>query len=230
MPRPPEDVRRRLEELITRCDSFLPRRPPSQDGSFRAPITFSAPKSELWRFLISSIQTIVSACGRESPHLRELERCREQFVADAGRGLDLDSCRGVLEAARDDLAAGMLADLRQLVSAEAFGDLLETAVHLLEEHHHLPAVAIAGAVLESSLRNAAQSKGVTWNGSSSITKINMELYTASVYDKVIFGEIEAWGKLRNQVDHGDFTTPQDVDAGSARRMVDGVRDLVLKYR
>jgi hypothetical protein len=126
--------------------------------------------------------------------------------------LDSDTCRGILEAARDDLIAGMLTDLRQLVTAEAFGDLLETAQHLLEEKHHLPAAALAGAVLESSMRALAGSREVSWTGHSSITKLNMALYAAKVYDKVVFGEIEAWGKLRNQVDHGDFQTPQDVDS------------------
>lgn len=230
MPRPPEDIRRRLEELITRARQFLPPRNQPDGGTTRQPITFSAPKSELWRFLISAIQTVISACGRESPHLRELERCRECFAANNGNGLDLDSCLGALEAARDDLAAGMLADLRQLVSAEAFGDLLETAVHLLDEGHHLPAASIAGAVLESTLRDTAQAKKVTWTGSSSISKLNTELYKANVYDKVVFGEIEAWGKLRNKVDHGDFTTPHEIDVGMVRRMIDGVRDIALKYR
>jgi len=183
----------------------------------------------MWRFLISSLQTVRSACGKKSPHLRELERCREQFVVENG-SLDLDSCRGALEAARDDLAAGMLTDLRQLVTAEAFGDLLESAAHLMEEHYHVPAIALAGAVLESSLRTLAKSKDITWAGSSSISKINTALYTANVYDKVVHGEIEAWGKLRNLVDHGDFNSPADVDARAAGRMVEGIRDLVLKYR
>jgi hypothetical protein len=184
----------------------------------------------MWRFLISSLQTVASACGRDSPHLRELERCRGQFAATTDPSLDLDSCRGALEAARDDLAAGMLANLRQLVTAEAFGDLLETAAHLLEESHHLPAVAVCGAVLESSLRSLAQVKEVPWNGSSGISKINTALYRANLYDKVVFAEIEAWGKLRNMVDHGDFASPDDVEAGAAKRMIDGVRDFVLRYR
>lgn len=230
MPRPPEDVRRRLDELITRCDTFLPRRPDASPAGPREPVRFSAPRSELWRFLISSLQTVAGACGRDSPHLRELERCREQFVVPDGQGLDLDSCRGALEAARDDLEAGMLTDLRQLVTAEAFGDLIEAATHLLEEKHVLPAVAVSGAVLESSLRGLAKARNVAWSGTSSITKLNTELYKANVYDKVVWSEVEAWGRLRNQVDHGDFHAPGDVDADAAARMVDGVRHFVLKHR
>jgi hypothetical protein len=229
MARPPEDVRRRLEELIARCDGFLPPRP-REPATALQPVSFSAPRSELWRFLISSLQTVASACGKESPHLRELERCREQFVVKDGPGLDLDSCRGALEAARDDLVAGMLSDLRQLVAAEAFGDLLETAVHLFEEGHLLPAIAVAGAVLESNLRDLAKARSVPWSGPSSISKLNTELYKANAYDKIVWAELEAWGKLRNHVDHGNVACSAEVDAGSAKRMIEGTRDFVLKHR
>jgi hypothetical protein len=69
-----------------------------------------------------------------------------------------------------------------------------------------------------------------WTGSSGISKINTALYSAKIYDKVVYGEIEAWGKLRNLVDHGDFKSSADVGARAAGRMVEGVRDFVLKYR
>ena len=121
-------------------------------------------------------------------------------------------------------------DLRQLVTAETFGDVLEGASYLLEEGHHLPAVALAGAVLESSLRALAKARDVTWTGPSSISRINTELYKANVYDKVVHGEIEAWGKLRNKVDHGDFSTPSDIDAVIAKRMLEGVRYFVATHR
>jgi len=230
MPRKPEEIRRRLDELLQRCDSFLPPCEPDDTDGPRSPRRFSAPKAEMWRFLISSIQTVGSACGEGSPHLRELQRCRERFIIEDGPGLDMDTCRGALLAARDDLDAGMLLDIRQLVTAEAFGDLLESAVHLLDENHHIPAVAVAGAVLESSIRALAHARGVSWQGTSGISKLNKALYAAKVYDKVVFGELEAWGKLRNFVDHGNFTHPADVDADAARRMVEGIRSFVLKYR
>ena len=187
------------------------------------------PAYEQWRFLLSSIQTVGAACGKESPHYREIESCRSFYLTPDG-ALDLDRCRGVLQAARDDLDAGMLSDMRQLVAAETFGDLLESANHLLEEGHHLPAVALAGAVLESNLRALALEKKVAWNGHSSITKINSELYKSGVYDKVLFAEIEAWARLRNKVDHGDFVTRDEIDTASARRMLDGIRHFSATHR
>src|SRR5580693_8480112 len=121
MARPPEELQRRLDELIQRCESFRDAGPgtpvPTERGTARR---FQMPAVEQWRFLISSLQTVKKACGIDSPHLRDLEGCREQFLAAEG-ALDLDRCRGVLRAARDDLDAGMLLDMRQLVAAETFG-------------------------------------------------------------------------------------------------------------
>jgi hypothetical protein len=222
MIRPSQNCLVRLEELIQRVAEFHGGTSPTM------PESVVLEKRELWRFLVSSIQTVSSACGKDSPHLRELERCREDLVSH--NTLDSDTCRGVLEAARDDLVAGMLIDLRQLVTAEAFGDLLESAQYLLEEKHHIPAAALAGAVLESSMRALAVNHELEWTGHSSISKLNQVLYSAKIYDKVVFGEIEAWGKLRNQVDHGDFQNSQDVDLGRVARMVDGVRGFVMQYR
>jgi len=124
----------------------------------------------------------------------------------------------------------MLADLRQLATAEAFGDLLETASHL-DEGYNVPAVAVAvaGAVLESSLRILAKAKNVTWAGASGISKINTALYTANVYDKVVHGESRR-GANSATVDHGVFAQPADVDAGAVARMVGGVRDFVARFR
>jgi hypothetical protein len=226
MPRPPEDIRRRLQELIDRCGTFGPA---GQERSEGGPWQLKISSVELWRFLISSLQTVSTACGKESPHYREMEACRTSFLQD-GKGLSLDRCLGVLQAALDDFVAGMLMDLRQLVSAETYGDVLESAAHLLEEKYHLPAIALAGAVLESSLRELARGKSVSWTGNSGISKINTALYSANIYDKVVHGEVEAWGKLRNKVDHGDFANPSDIDVPTAYRMVDGVRHFVAKYR
>jgi hypothetical protein len=220
LPRAPEDLHRRLEQLLKTADELFP---PGEEAR-----TSKVPLRATWRFLVSSLQAVASACGPQSPHLRELERCRQEFAADSK--LNMDICKGVLESARDDLSAGMLADLRQLVAAEAFGDLLESAVYFLDEKHHVAAVSICGAVLEASLRSLAKRHDVTWSGPSSITKINSECYKSGLYDKVVFSEVESWARLRNAIAHGDFSPVEGTDSGAGRRMLDGVREFVHRYR
>ncbi|MCK4324583.1 MAG: hypothetical protein KAW89_08645 [Armatimonadetes bacterium] len=135
----------------------------------------------------------------------------------------------VLENAITDLKAGYLFDLRELLAAEVFDDLLEMAEYLIEKDYHLPAASIAGAVLEDALRRLCDKTNVTWSGDSSISKLNKALYKAQAYDKVQSGEIRTWGTLRNQVDHHDFRRPEDVDAKHVKRMVAGIRDFILKH-
>jgi DNA-binding protein Fis len=156
-----------------------------------------------------------------------MKKVRERYVT--GDNLSLDDCTGLLRSAYNDLQTGMLSDIRHLALAEVFDDLLEMAQYLADEGYQLPAAAIAGAVLEDTLRKLTAKHGVAWTGSSGISKLNTALYTNSVYDKAQSGQVEAWGKLRNKVDHGDFKDPAEVNVNDVRRMIEGVRDFIVKY-
>lgn len=119
--------------------------------------------------------------------------------------------------------------VQELVTSDVFDDLVEQAEHLLDRGYHLPAGALAGAVLEDALRKLCAKHGVTWQGDSGVSKLATELYKAGHLTKPQHSQIETWGKLRNQIDHGDFSKPDDVDTQDVRRMVDGVRDFVAKF-
>ncbi len=212
---------KRIDELISRADGFRTEALASSKKQF---ILSNEP---LWQFLVSALQTILAVCSESSPHYRELKEVRDEFKS--GAPLGLDSCIGILRAAADDLRSGMLSDIRELVAAEVFDDLLEMAAYLSGEGYHLPACAVAGAVLEDTLRTLCRKHLVSWVGDSSISKLNTELYKANIFDKAQFGQIEAWGKLRNKVDHGDFRSAVEIDSNDTRRMIVGIRDLVLKY-
>jgi hypothetical protein len=212
---------KRIEQLISTAEGFRAGVLASSDK------TFMLSNEQLWQFLVSALQTIRSVCSESSPHFQEFMECRGLFRK--GEPLNLPTCIGILRAAADDLRGGMLADIRELVAAEVFDDLLEMAAYLLGQGYHLPAGAVAGAVVEDTLRKLCKKHGVSWVGDSSISKLNAELYKANVFDKAQFGQLEAWGKLRNKIDHGDFKDPTEVDAQAVRRMIDGSRDLVVKF-
>lgn len=182
---------------------------------------------ELWRVLVSALQATRSICSEASPHYQELLELRNDFRA--GNTFETQKFLGILCAVEDDLRNGMLVNIQEMVMAEVFDDLVEMATYLLKQGYHLPAVAITGAVLEDTLRKLCQKHKVLWGGESSINKLNTELYKANVYDKAQFGQVEAWGKLRNKVDHGDFKSVDDVDRNDVRRMIDGLRDFVVKH-
>ena len=154
---------------------------------------------------------------------------KTEEMLDRGHYDGVRRCLEILKAARHDWAAGLLTDIRELVAAEVFDDLLDMARYLLDEGFHLPAAALAGGVLEDSLRKLCTKHGVEWEGHSAINILNMALYKAKAYNKPDMGLVDAWGKLRNQVDHGEFKAPSDVDATQVGLMVDGVRHFIGKH-
>jgi hypothetical protein len=143
--------------------------------------------------------------------------------------IQTDKWLGILHAVADDLRSGMLSNVQELVAAEVFTDLSEMADYLVGQGYQLPAIAVTGAVLEDALRRICQKSGITWDGDSSIAKLNTELYKANVYDKAQHGQVDAWGKLRNKVDHGNFANAEEISINDAKRFINGLRDFVMKY-
>ena len=213
---------KRIEDLITVAEQFraIARQSPNETATLN--------NEDLWRFLVSALQTSRSICSESSPHYQELKECRDLYRS--GEPLNLSQCIGILRAISDDLSTGMLVNVYEMAVAEVFEDLTDMAIHLLDHGYHIPSIAISGAVLEDTLRKLCKRHpSVTWIGESSINKLNTALYKNSIYDKVQFGQIDAWGKLRNKVDHGNFRDVGEVDPKDARRMIDGIRDFIAKY-
>ncbi len=139
------------------------------------------------------------------------------------------SGNGVLKAALTDLERGLATSIAELVTAGVFDDLVDMAAHLHEKGYHLPAVSITGAVLEDSLRKLCEKHQIEWEGESSISKLNDLLWKKQVYSKPQWRQVQVWGDLRNDVDHGNFSDPADIDPNAVQLMMQGVRDFIIKY-
>lgn len=133
---------------------------------------------------------------------------------------------GALQGARDDYAAGRLTDLRELASAEVFDDLLQAADYLLKDGWHIPAASLAGAVLEDSLRRLHRKHLGEWPGNSSISKLNDALHKAGCYEQAEWREVQFWGDIRNNADHGYF---DQVDADAVNRMISDINGFIAKH-
>ncbi len=179
------------------------------------------------QWYVSTQDAIGQVYGDNSSYYHALQE--HTRALHGGHYSDFKACRGVLRAAADDFASGYNRRFVHLITADLFEDLLEMGEHLLDHGYHIPAATLAGAVLEDTLRKICTRHQVTWQGDSSISKLNTELYKSKVFTKSEFGEIEGWGKLRNEVDHHHFEKPEDVDPGRVERMVEGVRHLIVRY-
>ncbi|MFF0136823.1 hypothetical protein ACFYRN_10335 [Streptomyces sp. NPDC005227] len=130
---------------------------------------------------------------------------------------------------RDDLKAGWMGTVVELVHAETYGDYLEMADGLLEQGYKDAAAVIAGTSLEVHVRalcvkhsvaitlpNGAPKKSDTMNG---------DLKKAGIYDGLQQKQVTAWLDLRNKAAHGNYA---QYDQAQVRLFVEGVRGFMTR--
>jgi len=171
-----------------------------------------------WRVsMLSFCAQLLSTAGTYYEALtRNLKRSREEVRATIV----------LLQRIRDDYAKGYLQDLRELAAADVFTDFLDMADHLHENGYHIPAASIAGAVLEDCLRRLHLKHIGPWQGDSGISKLNDALRRAEVYGQAVWRQIQVWGDIRNDADHGRF---DKVDSGQVKQMIAGIREFIPRH-
>src|SRR5437867_2811149 len=151
----PELISKRFEELIAEGRKIIAQcgwdgknydRHPSEDVYFR--------------FRTEAMNLVRRSCGEDSDHYRELKRLAESKES-ANNSFYLIHALGVVEAAKSDFDAGLLFDIRALITAEVFADFVEQAEHLLASGYYIPAASLAGAVLEDALRKLCERDRIT---------------------------------------------------------------------
>jgi hypothetical protein len=207
-------IRQRLEQLLQKGEELLKTR----HGS--AP--FYWVDGQLFRqWAVSSELFLKQVFGAESPHFAQFA----QHCATNG----FESARGgqaILRAAREDLEFGALSRIDDIVSGEIFSDFLEVAACLLSQGYKDPAASLVGAVLEDGLRRLARRNNVKVRDRDDISGLNSRLTEKGVYNSIVRGEVEAWSRVRNHADHGQF---DEYDKDTVGRMLDGVRNFLAKF-
>jgi len=208
-----EKILQRLDELLVELEDVEKQH--SGRGDSKVPYN----PWISWR--VSALTLVGELTGKDSQYYRDFVR-----LADSRDKEHVAAARSVLKRIRDDYAKGYLRDIRRLAAAEVFTDFLDMAEHLHSQGYGIPAATITGAVLEDSLRRLHLKQIGHWQGDSSISKLNDGLRKANVYDQAVWRQIQAWGDIRNDADHGHF---DKVDSDAVKRMVSGIRDFVAKH-
>jgi hypothetical protein len=133
---------------------------------------------------------------------------------------DTRIAKGILEAARSEVAGGWSVTTIGIVSASIFADFLEMAQHLLDSGYKDAAAVMTGSVLEEQLRQLANKYAVPiehlQSGKlvpSKADTISADLVKAQAYNKLDAKNVTAWLDLRNKAAHGlyaEYTKEQVV--------------------
>jgi hypothetical protein len=209
----------RFQDLLVRGDQVLAtRRPPAQNviGDDRVDLQ----GSQEWT--TSASQFLESIFGRESEYYERLQKSWKY----AGYYSDMVRALGVFKAAWNDYSKGYLTDLKTLVRAEVFDDILEQAEQLFEQGYHQPAAVLAGCVLEDTLRKMCDLKSISLPPKPKLDTMNAELAKNGVYNTLVQKRVTMLADVRNKAAHGQLS---EFSVSDVNDMLRQVREFVTNY-
>jgi len=183
--------------------------------------TLIVPRDAFKGWATSALSLLQRTFGEDSIHYQNL---LAEFKAFRGYSSELEDCRAIFLAAKEDYEGGYLFNVRALVKAEVLvDDVLEQATALLQAEYKDPACVLAGVALETTLKELATSKGISHNKAD---RMNADLCKAEVYNMGMQKQITAWLHLRNAAAHGNW---EDYNNAQVEDMVNGVSRFIADY-
>ena len=137
---------------------------------------------------------------------------------------------GVVKALREDLNAGYLQSLAEIVHAEVFADFIDMAKHLLQNGYKYADAVIIGSTLESHLKKLAVKNGVPLDTDGKPVKaerLNQEMVKANVYTVLDQKNVTAWLDLRNKAAHGDYS---EYGTDQVKLLIVSVQDFITRHQ
>lgn len=185
-------------------------------------------KDLFYEFKVSSLSFLRTVFKEDHPiYIEFLKVCVVSKLNDADKGL------AILKAASSEIEEGWLSTLNELVSADIFSDFLEMAEYLLKQKYKDPAAVIIGSVLEEQLRKLCEKNEISTfedDGKSQFKKadrLNSELYSKTVYNKLDNKSVTTWLDLRNKAAHGSYG---EYTIEQVNLMYQGVRDFIIRVK
>jgi len=171
---------------------------------------------------IKTKNLINKSCGENSEHYRAFCSNEEPSTFSSNLGT-LQKLKAVFCAAREDYEGGYLRSTRSLIQAEVFDSELEQAQALLDAGYKVPAAVVAGIVLETSLRELSDRKGLPHG---KLDKMNAELAKAGIFNKLQQKRITAIADIRNSAAHGK---PDEFNEADVNDMIRDITRFVAEY-
>jgi hypothetical protein len=192
------------------------------------PANFDAPYSQ--QIIARGVAVIERVSGRESAYSRQIPRVLESGLFQGQKAAGVVN---IALALKSDLETDALETAAELLHGELFADFMEMAQHLLSEGYKDASAVVAGAALESHLRQLCHKNSiptdVSTNGQTRPKKadsLNSDLAGVNTITKLDQKSVTAWLDLRNKAAHGRFNeyTKEQVEL-----VLSGIRDFMLRH-
>lgn len=186
---------------------------------------------EASKLLAKARAAVVRISGKDSVYSQQINEAVENY--GPSRPITIPIFGGIAGALKEDILAGYLITLQELVHSELFADFLEMADHLLNEGYKDAAAVIAGSSLEVHLNQLCEKHDIdikltTAKGDfipKKADRLNADLTKKGVFSKLDQKSITAWLDLRNKAAHGKY---DEYAAQQVSLMITGVREFIIR--
>lgn len=202
----------RLDELIGESSRILDTR---EETSEYSKIN---DKVGLKSWVIKVENIIEISCSKSSPHYKSLNKATSRTI---DHPYQINSIKGILIAAKDDIENGLLTGQEFIIAGEIFDSVLEESKHLFHTNHKDAAAVLCRVVLEDSLKRIARQENI--DNSQRASRINEELKKIGRYGQPQWRMIQAWLDIGNSAAHGKFAEYNEQDV---KGFIDGVEGFI----
>lgn len=222
-----EKTREQFSKRITELINFIKE---NKDNSIPAFTNFEYEK------IVSGAKNLLNQLlGRSSEYYNAIEKILTDEISSLDTSKDtVERIYGLLHTVKDELNAGYMDNLSELVHSDIFSNYFEMAEELLAKSYKDAAAVIIGTSLEVHLKNLSNKNSIpieTKNSKGNLIKksaniINLDLKKAEVYNEIMKKQIDTWQGIRNSAAHGDY---QDYSIEQVQSMKEGVLKFILEY-
>lgn len=180
-------------------------------------------------FRTAGLSVLLAMFGEAHQHYRDFEvNTNDKNTAGSYR-----EPLALVQTIREQVERGWLQDVRALLAADVFVEILDMADYLLAEGYKDSAAVLVGGSLEGQLRSLANRHGidvhsVNADGRTKAKKaeaLNQELHKVGAYSLGDQKQVTAWLDLRNLAAHAHYG---DYSGDQVRLMLDGVRNFSIR--
>jgi hypothetical protein len=202
-------VETKLQNLLTKRFGELSKVVDDLESNSRGGTTHSdevVDNEAVLNWKVKAKSLLLSACGEGSIHVAEFGKA--ETYSGWSMFHNLRRMKQVFAAAKEDYEGGYLSSTRTIVQAEVFSSELDQASELLGKGYKTPAAVIAGAVLETGLRELCDRNKIACG---KLDRMNADLAKAGVYTVLVQKRITTLADIRNNAAHGHPDQFNDAD-------------------
>jgi hypothetical protein len=211
-----------MDKLIQQLDVLLEKHSEFQKSSKHQDLS-DISKLERQSLVTRALAAINRISGSNSIYAKEVFRILKESPQIHRH---TSSIMGIVDALKEDLNAGYIKTLIELVHADVFANFLDMAYHLHQAGYKDAAAVITGSTLETHIKELCLKNAIdtSVNGRpSKADKLNADLAKTQVYSKLDQKNVTAWLDIRNKAAHGNYS---EYSLDQVELFISGVRDFI----